>query len=276
MDRAVRKDYEWLFTRDRSAYEILDVDPLSPVDVIRKAYRKKALLLHPDKNNANDAHDQFREVSAAYTILLNSQTKKEYDNEYFKKSTSEKTVYDPEISKFKSDLKSKEYKAKNEKSSRMTKRQKIEQLNTWYDEYIKSHNNSTIVPTSISSNDDSSFPTIVLLKWKNKGNINFDNELVTQLMQVFGSVESVSLKENNTDDNYHYANIKFESPVGAALASTHDFSQTADYWDEMNLRKISSLLRSVKLLDYDKINLQNRNFLKLSSLDYIAFSIMNT
>ena len=47
-----------------SLYRILDIDKKSDQDQIKKAYRKKALRLHPDKNPGNpEAAEQFKEVN---------------------------------------------------------------------------------------------------------------------------------------------------------------------------------------------------------------------
>ncbi len=52
-------------------YHILGVTEHATLDQIKKAYRKKAMLLHPDINKADDAHDQFILLNEAYEYLLN-------------------------------------------------------------------------------------------------------------------------------------------------------------------------------------------------------------
>ncbi|SMO43372.1 DnaJ domain-containing protein [Saccharicrinis carchari] len=52
-------------------YHILGVTPHATLEQIKKAYRKKAKLYHPDVNKAVDAHERFILVNEAYEYLLN-------------------------------------------------------------------------------------------------------------------------------------------------------------------------------------------------------------
>lgn len=62
-------------------------------DMLRKAYRQKALRYHPDKNSSNDASFQFDLVKRAFEYLVNCKTmdcnKTENDNDNEKQSIIE-------------------------------------------------------------------------------------------------------------------------------------------------------------------------------------------
>lgn len=61
-------------------YEILGITKNADAAEIKKAYRKKALEFHPDKNQGNaDAEEKFKLAAEAYEILSDPQKKAKYD-----------------------------------------------------------------------------------------------------------------------------------------------------------------------------------------------------
>ena len=68
---------EWF---DIDYYDVLGVPADASQKDITKAYRKLARELHPDKNPGNAAaEERFKAVSAAYQVLGDEATRKEYD-----------------------------------------------------------------------------------------------------------------------------------------------------------------------------------------------------
>ena len=63
----------------RDYYEVLGVARDADADAIKKAYRKLAIQLHPDRNKAPDAEERFKELSEAYAVLSDGEKKQRYD-----------------------------------------------------------------------------------------------------------------------------------------------------------------------------------------------------
>ena len=67
-------------TTKRDYYEILTVSRTAAGDEIKRAYRKLAVQFHPDKNPGNpEAEEKFKELGAAYDILMDEQKRAAYD-----------------------------------------------------------------------------------------------------------------------------------------------------------------------------------------------------
>lgn len=86
--------------RDR-ARELLGLKPseATDIDTIKRQYRIKALLYHPDKNRSENAAGQFRDIHEAYKFLSNSvdgggnKTYKELLSDFLKSDTAENELF---------------------------------------------------------------------------------------------------------------------------------------------------------------------------------------
>lgn len=64
----------------RDYYEVLEVSKSATAEEIKKAYRKKALRYHPDKNPGDkEAENKFKEAAEAYEVLRDPSKKQRYD-----------------------------------------------------------------------------------------------------------------------------------------------------------------------------------------------------
>ncbi len=64
---------------DRDYYDILGVGRGVGEEDIRRAFRKKAMEFHPDRNKSADAEDKFKEINEAYQVLSDSSKRTRYD-----------------------------------------------------------------------------------------------------------------------------------------------------------------------------------------------------
>ncbi|MFL1683289.1 MULTISPECIES: molecular chaperone DnaJ [Bacteroidales] len=64
----------------RDYYEVLEVAKTATVEEIKKAYRKKAIQYHPDKNPGDkEAEEKFKEAAEAYEVLSDPDKRSRYD-----------------------------------------------------------------------------------------------------------------------------------------------------------------------------------------------------
>eukprot|EP00474_Spongospora_subterranea_P000612 CRZ01070.1 hypothetical protein [Spongospora subterranea] len=79
---------------DTTFYDELGVSPDASQIEIRKAYRLKAIQLHPDKNpNDKDASTKFQQLGAAYQVLSDEQLRASYD-QHGKDGVDERSLLD--------------------------------------------------------------------------------------------------------------------------------------------------------------------------------------
>ena len=61
-------------------YRTLGIERTAGAEEIKKAYRKLALLFHPDRNQGDkEAEERFKEISEAYAVLSDRKKRMEYD-----------------------------------------------------------------------------------------------------------------------------------------------------------------------------------------------------
>ena len=64
----------------RDYYEVLGLQKGASDDEIKKAFKKKTMKYHPNKNKRDKAvEEQFKEINEVYSILLDLDKKMKYD-----------------------------------------------------------------------------------------------------------------------------------------------------------------------------------------------------
>ena len=106
--------------KDLDLYLLLGVDPDADESTIKKAYRKKALTCHPDKNPDNPkAAELFHQLSDAIAVLSDEKAKAAYDNllKARNRRELENRQLDSKRKKLKDDLEARERAAAYNKST---------------------------------------------------------------------------------------------------------------------------------------------------------------
>tara|TARA_B100000700_G_C14615619_1_gene655719 strand:- start:75 stop:617 length:543 start_codon:yes stop_codon:yes gene_type:complete len=68
-------------------YDLLGIKRNANLNTIKKAFKRKALNFHPDRNKSPDATEKFREIVNAYEVLSDPQQRSEYDKTLFVRTT---------------------------------------------------------------------------------------------------------------------------------------------------------------------------------------------
>jgi len=70
-----------MYSSTKDYYSILGVSEKASHEEIRRAFRKLAMLYHPDKNLGNEqwAGEKFKEINEAYAVLGDEAKRREYD-----------------------------------------------------------------------------------------------------------------------------------------------------------------------------------------------------
>ncbi len=60
-------------------YDVLGVQEDANLDEIRKAFRRQAIIWHPDRNRIPGAHERICAINAAYEMLSDEASRRRYD-----------------------------------------------------------------------------------------------------------------------------------------------------------------------------------------------------
>lgn len=195
-------------------YEILNVDMEAEPSEIKSAYLVLAKKHHPDQGGSSE---YFQEITRAYEVLHNKETRKEYDLYYLKKNMDE--FGSDDISRLKDDYQN--FVMQNEKP--ITKEELDKLYETTFSEYRDKYKEEKLIDITSSLNDY---------------NIERKN------MEIESSDDSLNnfLKENsdkiNINDVFEYLKFKNGSIFGNTIVPTEigalDIGRGFDFSSDMN------------------------------------------
>ncbi|KAF9081910.1 DnaJ (Hsp40), sub C, member 17, partial [Mortierella sp. GBA35] len=207
-------------------YAILGVERTATTKEITKAYRVKALKVHPDKNPDPNAAKIFHELSQAYDLLLDPAARAAFDNllnvKVQAKARSDK--YDSARKKMKDDLENRENAFKkqqqDEKAAALRmhyemerlKKENIKKREEREAELLKQADQLSQAAASArqAARDEeaTSLDTTLRLKWKKKKQ-ELGSEELTDIFNKFGAIDSCLSKKQGS------ALISFKTLTGA-------------------------------------------------------------
>ena len=283
-----------ILNNDTDLYSFLQVTPSSSPSDIRRQYRKLALKHHPDKQGGNA--DQFNLLTKVYEILSDETLRAQYNE--IRRIKQEKVVQRDRLEestrKFRQELEraEKQHRFDNLQED-VSKRKWINDLEKLKEDGLKRRRlQETAVRPQESDRRYISFKEIPLEKqyasvletsgsvpvkvtWKHKPELQelFNEDVLKQIMEIFGPIKSVSILPNQST-RYDYGIVEYERASDTSRALDHDYRKSASNWDGTNVRKLASLLRDCKsmsnegLVDEIRRNLPS-NF-KLTSTNNVT------
>ncbi|KAF9950930.1 DnaJ (Hsp40), sub C, member 17 [Mortierella alpina] len=210
-------------------YAVLGVERTATSKEITKAYRVRALKVHPDKNPDPNAAKVFHELSQAYDLLLDPAARAAFDNllnvKVQAKERSDK--YDSARRKMKEDLESRENAFKkqqqDEKAAALRMHYEMERLKQ---ESIKKRAEreaellrqadqlqEAVAAAKQTARDEetTSLDTTLRIKWRRKKH-TFASEELADIFKSYGTVDSCLSKNQGS------ALVSFKTVTGAYAA----------------------------------------------------------
>ena len=72
--------FVWQVATEHDYYQLLGIDKTADSRDIRKAFKRLAVIMHPDKNPDDpEAQDKFLNLKKAYEVLKDQESRKAYD-----------------------------------------------------------------------------------------------------------------------------------------------------------------------------------------------------
>jgi DnaJ family protein C protein 17 len=275
------KDLDFLKEENLDVYELLEV-PFGATDsAIRKAYRKQALIYHPDKTPDPSAAVRFHRITVSLNVLANPTLRKEYDA--WINSRKAQHVRDELMSKerkrMKDELASAEKRGQQSWSLRTPKKsqyfyanevERLREEGLQKRRKLEGEQLTKDTPLHDSTTDEGTklpLERTVRVKWKIKPEIAsmFTEDVIAGIMSAFGKVESVKkIGQDPNEKRIQLSIVVFKSSKGAKTAISHDFSKTSQLWEGTSYRKLSGLMKFIEWFNANETGLSLEEYKDLT------------
>jgi DnaJ family protein C protein 17 len=213
---------------DLDLYEVLEVEPSSSAADIKKAYRKKALQCHPDKNPDNpNAAKEFHQLSKILEVLIDETARKAYDRvlKGRKEAALRHKELDSKRRKLKEDLEAREKRGLNnfkEKSADEKLREEIERLrkegSKQVEEELEKINQELKEQMKNKTSHWDSASHRIKIKWNvvkgDDKNGGYTQEMLHRFLSKYGNVIALVMSQKKKGS----ALVEYETRNGAEMA----------------------------------------------------------
>lgn len=231
-------------------YELLDIEIDVRPEEIKKAYLKLSKIHHPDNGGNND---MFQEITKAYEILFNKESRKEYDLYYLKRNMDE--FGGDDLLKLK-----REHKNFMNSNTKPISEEKLSELyKTYFKDTIKEEiledtdltqriNNINLERETmdIEVEDDTLYKQIesnesytlndVFEYMKHKDNVNDENRIVENNIYTLDTLPKNNINYYSLDDD------NLESTLYSSISTYNELSK--DNINELNISDINQWKKS--------------------------------
>ena len=214
-------------------YALLEVEPDADVKVIKKAYRKKALTCHPDKNPDNKAAvELFHQLSDALEVLSDDKTKVAYDNLLKARKAAELRIrqLDGKRRKLRDDLEERERNAKIEETiTKVNEEDKLakeierlrkegskllEEEQELMKQQIKEEQMRNSGQHQNTNKANNSSNPRIKAKWDKKSDCQYSRDQLERIFSKYGNVTAVVINEKKGGS----ALVEFDDMTAAKMS----------------------------------------------------------
>ncbi|KAF7264581.1 hypothetical protein GWI33_023030 [Rhynchophorus ferrugineus] len=210
-------------------YELFEIDPSSSTADIKKAYRKKALQCHPDKNPDDpEAARKFHQLSKILEVLTDDSARAAYDKVL--KGKKEAAIRHQELDskrrKLKEDLEERERRAAAGKGKdaddQQTLRKEIERLRKEGSLLVQEEVQNVLNELKKKATQSQTGCCRIKIKWEVKKNDSnnggYNKDMLIRFLSKYGDIEGIvmSPKKNGS------ALVEFKDPKAGQMAIDYE------------------------------------------------------